>query len=158
MKNLLFLIITFFFASGLTGQHRKNLKEIQRSFELTQQIFEKEKELREKPVLVKVMSSCSTSPEPCGTIMTGSVSTVRILEGKYKDELIYVATPCASTQYSVGKSYLLLTSFSSGSSVHLCNGQIYNSNWNYNLSKNKYFLVFGQLVTSNAYHVNTNNL
>jgi len=116
------------------------------SFKQKKEIWEKEKVIKSKPLKVKVISSCSTKPELCGTMAFSSVSLVQILEGKYIGDSIYVAVSCSNTNYRIGQNYRLTTSYAPRYSVHLCNGKTYNSDWNYKLDENKFLLFFGGLT------------
>ena len=130
---------------NLTAQSDTSIDSLKLSIEKQKEVFEKTNKLKSEPIKVKVNSTCSTKPEFCGTMAFGPVSLVKILEGEYIGETIYVVSTCSKKNYQIGLTYKLNASFESGFSVNLCNGKTYNSDWNYKLDENEHFLIFGSL-------------
>jgi len=139
------VFLTFGFCNYLIAQNNTTIDSQKKSIEQSKEVFEKNNKLRLAPVKVKIISTCSTEPELCGNMAFGSVSLVKILEGEYLGETIYVASTCSETNFKVDHIYKLSASYEPGFSVNLCNGKTYNSNWNYKLDTNEYFIVFGSL-------------
>ncbi|HCQ29299.1 MAG TPA: hypothetical protein DIU39_03370 [Flavobacteriales bacterium] len=141
IKYITFLfVLTLGFCNNLIAQSNTAFDSLKQK-----EVYEIINELKSNPIKVKVLSTCSTKPELCGTMVFGSVSLVKILEGKYIGESIYVASTCSKTNYQIGVTYKLNASFGPGFSVNLCNGKTYNSDWNYKLDENEHFLIFGSL-------------
>lgn len=119
------------------------------SFNFGEKIFnntiEFENELITNSVKVKVLSTCSTEPNLCGISAFGSISLVQILNGKYINQVFYIATICEKTNYELEKTYNLKATLSPGFSVILCDGKIYNTSWNNEIETNKYLMFFGSL-------------
>lgn len=149
MKLTKHIILSFLLAVGLcinlTAQSNTSIDSLKLSIEKQKEVFEKTNNLKSKPLKVKIISTCSTKPELCGTMAFGSVSLIEILEGEYTGETIYLVSTCSATIYQIDKTYKMSVSYGPGFSVHLCNGKIYNSDWNYKLDENEHFLVFGSL-------------
>lgn len=98
-----------------------------------------------KKVLVEVISTCPNNRNLCGIIAFGSVSFVKVLNGKYENSFLYVAKLCSETKYKLSNKYLLEINNFPSYSVVLCNGLVYNIDWNSNLEKYKYYIIFGNL-------------
>ena len=146
MKLIIVLILwTISFLNTSFAQDSTKTDSLYRSIERTKEVPIKEKSLISKTIKVNIISTCSTKPELCGTMAFGSVSMVKIMEGDYVGDTIYVASTCTKTQYQIGQTYKLRASYGPGFSVILCNGKAYNGDWNYKLDENKYFIVFGSM-------------
>jgi hypothetical protein len=104
-----------------------------------------QKQLKNTPTKVEVINTCSTKPELCGTMAFGSKSLVKILEGKYRNQFIYVATTCTETKYNVGQNYDMTIGHFPDFGVMLCDGQLYNSEWNRKIAEKEYYVFFGKL-------------
>jgi len=94
---------------------------------------------------VQILQACSTIPENCGIIVTASTTVARIVNGKYSGDTLLIAENCNRTFYETNKVYTLSLSSPPSFDVFLCIGQTYNSDWNYNLHRNKYLIFFGKL-------------
>jgi hypothetical protein len=88
--------------------------------------------LSNKSTQVKLIQTCSSNPNLCGTMAFGSAAKVVIHNGKYSGDTVFIATLCNSTFYDTNKVYSTSISTAPNFSVNFCNGQTYNSDWNYN--------------------------
>lgn len=100
---------------------------------------------------VQILNTCSTNPEYCGVMAFGSTTMAKILNGKYLGDTLLIAETCTRTSYEINKIYTLSLSFPPSFSVSLCSGQMYNSDWNYDLATNKYLIFFGRLIKSSSF-------
>ncbi len=139
------LVLTLGFCNNLVAQSDEIIDNQKLSLKLSKEVLKKINKLKSTPIKVKVISTCSTKPELCGTMAFGSVSLIKILEGDYFGETIYIASTCSETNFRTDQIYKLSTSLEPSFSVILCNGKTYNSNWNYALDENKHLIVFGSL-------------
>ncbi|WP_196887292.1 hypothetical protein [Aureivirga sp. CE67] len=137
--------MSFTICNELNAQNNESVDSLKQSIAKSKEVFQKVNKLKAKPIKVEIINTCSTKPELCGNMAFGSVSLVKILEGEYIGEIIYVVSTCSKTNYQIGQIYKMNASFEPGFSVHLCNGKTYNSDWNYKLDENEHFLVFGSL-------------
>lgn len=118
------------------------------------------KEIKNNNLKVELINSCSNDPGLYGNLAFGSLSTVKILEGKFKNEIIYVAELCQKTNYTTGNIYELVYWSEPSFSAILCDGKSYNSNWNLD-KQNQFYLTFGilkeQTFFLNRYGSTSNN-
>ena len=111
---------------------------------LSQDLIDLETELKTNEVTVKVIKTCSTNSNLCGTMAFGSASLVEIANGKYKNQLLYVLALCKETNYEVSKLYNLKITKAPSFGLRLCDNIIYDKSWTKN-SKEKKPMIFGDL-------------
>ena len=109
---------------------------------------EKYKEIRNSEFKVELIDFCNSNVN-CGIMAFASLSTVKILEGKYISDTIVVAELCKKINYDKNKTYVLKYESAPNFGVSLCYGNTYNSDYN-NKTENKYYLTFGSLVEKNS--------
>jgi len=100
---------------------------------------------------VQILKSCPTNPESCGVMVFASTTMAKIINGKYSGDTVIIAETCSRTSYEINKIYTLGISSPPSFDVVLCWGQMYNPDWNYNLSKNKYLIFFCRLIKSTSF-------
>jgi hypothetical protein len=100
--------------------------------------------LTESAVRAQVIETCST-PDLCGTMAFGSVSLVRIMDGKYRNTLVYLSTLCAETNYKIEGIYTIKLESAPDFSVILCNQLDYDHHWNDEIERRKHYMFFGRL-------------
>ncbi|MBD3584099.1 hypothetical protein [Flavobacterium selenitireducens] len=111
----------------------------------SEKFIELENEIKKLPVLVKTVSTCSTNPSLCGYLAFGSSTLVIILEGKYKEQKLYVSALCKETNYKVDSLYTLYFSKEPSFGVGFCNDQYYSPNWINDSESKKYPMIYGEL-------------
>lgn len=134
MKKLGFIIL--FFSSLFCFS--QEMKEIQKKTS-----FQIENELKNESPNVLVIETCSNKPNLCGNSAFGSLSLIKVLNGKLTNQYFYIATVCKETKYKIGKIYALQITNAPSFGVFLCNNINYTPD--YNLKDNKYFIFFGNL-------------
>ena len=106
--------------------------------------IDKTVEIKNSELKVELIDFCN-SYVACGTMAYGSVSSVKILEGKYQNDTILVAELCSKINYTQKKMYKLKYTPPPNFAVNLCLGSMYSINYNLK-AENKYFLTFGSLT------------
>jgi hypothetical protein len=107
--------------------------------------YKKTSEILKEKIEVTVIETCSTDPNLCGFIVTGSYCLVKLMSGQFIGDTLIIASTCERTNYLKNITYFIKPGLGPDFSVHLCSGEIYNPNWNINLQKNKYRIYFGTL-------------
>ncbi|NMH26492.1 hypothetical protein [Flavobacterium silvaticum] len=110
---------------------------------LSKELREIEITFKNFPPKVKVIETCSSKSELCGTMAFGSSSLVEILDGSYSKKQIYISTLCLETNYEVGKIYRIEITKSPSFGLGLCNDQFFDRNWNHESLKKP--MIFGIL-------------
>lgn len=156
-KNIIFtFLILIPFCSPLYSQiSNDSLMKISEDFKIKKSqneiVRNKIQYISNNTTKVQILKTCSTNPEYCGVMAFGSTTMAKILNGKYSGDTILVAQTCTRTFYEITKVYTLNLSFPPTFSVSLCSGQMYNSDWNYDLATNKYLIFFGELIKKSSF-------
>ena len=144
MKVIYILILSFSFNS-IYSQIVENSTNESFSLKNCEEINAMENDLKISTVHVKVMTTCSINPEWCGTMAFGSTSLVKILDGKYKNQLLNISELCTETKYKAGDTYILKISPSPSFGVGLCNNYHYHTDRSLYIKEKRFPMLFGIL-------------
>ncbi|MGQ7944417.1 hypothetical protein [Flavobacterium sp. WC2509] len=145
MKVIYILILLFSF-NNIYSQTVENYGN--ESFSLnSEEINAMENDLKMSTVHVKVITTCSINPKWCEseTMAFGSTSLVKILDGKYKNQLLNISALCTETKYKDGDTYILKISPSPSFGVGLCNNNTYNTDRSLYIKEKRFPMLFGIL-------------
>jgi len=132
--------ISLFNISYCQKTERNNL-----SLKTAEQINEMENDLKSQSLRVEVMETCSTNPNWCGTMAFASTSLVKVLDGKYKDQVILISELCRATNYKVNGIYILKIERSPNFGVGICNDEVYHVNRHDYIKEKRVPMLFGKL-------------
>ncbi|MWB92818.1 hypothetical protein GON26_00415 [Flavobacterium sp. GA093] len=134
-----------FFISTLNSAYSQKAKSIDLYLKTAQQITEMEEDLKISVIHVEVIETCSIDPSLCGNMAFGSTSLIKILDGKYKNQLLYISELCHATNYKVKSTYTLLITASPKFGVGICNNEVYHLDRTLYIKENRYPMLFGKL-------------
>lgn len=122
-------------------------KNVSNSFSLktAEQINDMENDLKTVVAHVEVLETCLTNPDWCGNIAFASTSLVKILDGKYQNQMLHISELCRATSYELNRTYILKIETSPKFGVAICNDEVYYVDGYGYIKEKRFPMLFGKL-------------